>query len=64
MNNMSLKDNKDYINLKSEDRKGFKDLEVRLEGDIIFVKDSCGDLGFTVGEVEALYNFAQIVKNQ
>lgn len=68
---MGLKNNNGYINLKSEDKKGYYDLEVMVrDKDVIGVKtDIRGfdgyryDLNFTIAEIEALYNFAQILKN-
>lgn len=61
---MSLKDNAGYIKLRSEDREGFIDLEVQVSEDIVFVKNDIVDLGFTIGEIEALYHFSQILKNE
>lgn len=59
---MSLKDNTGYINLKSENREGFIDLEVQVSGDIIYVNDDNEGLGFTIEEIEALYHFSQILR--
>lgn len=61
---------KGFVKLRSEDRKNFIDLEARVEGpDKISVRTGIVDgkdewlLGFTIIEIEALYHFSQLVKN-
>jgi hypothetical protein len=65
---MSILDNKEFINLKSETIEGFYDLKVKADKrdgrDTVCVELKHHHVWFTIEEIEALYNFAQIVKNQ
>jgi hypothetical protein len=65
---VSVFDNQGFINLKSENIEGFYDLKVmadkRKGHDTVCIEIKDMHVWFTIEEIEALHNFAQIVKKQ